>query len=308
MMESQPSPAAADEAPPAGEEEAEGFGSGEQGGSGGAAAAEPAAEPGDGGGDGEDVAALPPDHPLLQRAQEALFQQLQATKLRLQEELRERRQALKARSITCSGAGPQSSLWRQHAEPLFAPPPLCTQDAKAAREAAGVELYGFQQHLARLQLSLERSAERCAEVAAERGAAEAAARQAARQAADEAAATAEQAKRVEELQRELERLAETLRAVERYSSEAAAELAVTKRTAAATEGAVQRLERAKQEQDFLIDGLQQQLGRLGRELELHGAQLEAQRRETRAAQASCSCGMLRRAEQKHFCAPTHPGS
>lgn len=45
-----------------------------------------------------DVAELAPDHPLLQRAQEALFQQLSATKLRLEEELREKKQALKARA------------------------------------------------------------------------------------------------------------------------------------------------------------------------------------------------------------------
>ena len=49
------------------------------------------------GGEEQDVAELPPNHPLLQRAQEALFQQLTATKLRLEEELKEERQALKAR-------------------------------------------------------------------------------------------------------------------------------------------------------------------------------------------------------------------
>ncbi len=54
-----------------------------------AAATEGGAQPG--------MEELPPDHPLLQRAQEALFQQLSATKLRLEEELREKKQALKAR-------------------------------------------------------------------------------------------------------------------------------------------------------------------------------------------------------------------
>ena len=43
----------------------------------------------------EDVAALPPDHPLLRRAQKALYRQLAEQKLRLEEELRERRKALK---------------------------------------------------------------------------------------------------------------------------------------------------------------------------------------------------------------------
>lgn len=52
--------------------------------------------------DGDDLAQLPPDHPLLQRAQDALFQQLSATKLRLEGELRERRLALKA--SLCGGS------------------------------------------------------------------------------------------------------------------------------------------------------------------------------------------------------------
>ena len=46
----------------------------------------------------DDVALLPPDHPLLRRAQEALHRQLAEQKLRLEEELRERKKALKARS------------------------------------------------------------------------------------------------------------------------------------------------------------------------------------------------------------------
>lgn len=69
-----------------------------------AAASSPGAQPastqlGEAAGDGEDdLALLPPDHPLLRRAQEALHRQLVEQKLRLQEELRERRKALKARA------------------------------------------------------------------------------------------------------------------------------------------------------------------------------------------------------------------
>ncbi|GAB4817322.1 hypothetical protein N2152v2_004368 [Parachlorella kessleri] len=203
-------------------------------------------------GEEQDVAELPPNHPLLQRAQEALFQQLTATKLRLEEELKEKRQALK--------------------------------DGKAAREQVGVELYGFQQHLAKLQLSLERSSERCAEVTAQREAADSDLRALRQRVAEEEALSASEQAKVDQLQQELERLGETLRQVEKYNEQVASELALTKHTAAATEGQVQQLERAKQDQDFLIDSLEQQLGRLGRQLELHSARLDAQRRETRAAQ------------------------
>lgn len=45
----------------------------------------------------DDLAMLPPEHPLLRRAQEALRRQLAEQKLRLQEELRERKKALKVR-------------------------------------------------------------------------------------------------------------------------------------------------------------------------------------------------------------------
>jgi chromosome segregation ATPase len=160
---------------------------------------------------------------------------------------------------------------------------LC-QVAKAAREQVGVELYGFQQHLAKLQLTLERSSERCVEVGQKREEADAQLRQLRRQVAEEEALTTEQQARVDKLQQELDRLAETLRQIERYNEQMASEIAVTKRAASATEGQVQQLEGQKQEQDFLIDSLQQQLARLARQLELHSAQLDAQRVETRAAQ------------------------
>lgn len=57
-----------------------------------AAATEPAAAPEPA---AKEMADLPSDHPLLRRAQEALRRQLSDQKLRLQEELRERRKALK---------------------------------------------------------------------------------------------------------------------------------------------------------------------------------------------------------------------
>jgi len=75
-----------------------------------------------------------PDHPLLARAQEALKKQLQDSQLRLQGELREKTKLL--------------------------------SDAKAKREKVGVELFGFQQQLAKLQMELERAHERHSQTAA----------------------------------------------------------------------------------------------------------------------------------------------
>ena len=74
-----------------------------------------------------------PDHPLLQRAQAALKKQLQESKLRVEGELREKTKLL--------------------------------NDAKSKRETVGVELFGFQQQLAKLQMDLERAHERHTNIA-----------------------------------------------------------------------------------------------------------------------------------------------
>lgn len=99
---------------------------------------------------------LRPDHPLLRRAQEALKVQFEANRTRLQEELREKANALKVReggllAPQRHAAGPSTALARLRASP----PQNSSQQAKARREALGVELYGFQQNLAKLQLNLE---------------------------------------------------------------------------------------------------------------------------------------------------------
>lgn len=55
----------------------------------------------------DEMEVLPPDHPLLRRAQEALHRQLAEQKLRLQEELQERKKALKVRWVQPGLGGAQ---------------------------------------------------------------------------------------------------------------------------------------------------------------------------------------------------------
>ena len=74
---------------------------------------------GEDGGGAADVADLPPGHPLLRRAQEALYQQLAATKLRLEEELQERRKELKVRWRWFCLAAPTWRLGRHAATPCL---------------------------------------------------------------------------------------------------------------------------------------------------------------------------------------------
>eukprot|EP00854_Cymbomonas_tetramitiformis_P019643 gene19643-23495_t len=77
--------------------------------------------------DGEEETDQPmhADHPLLERAQQALAKQLTAHKTRIEEQLMERTEDLRV--------------------------------AKNRRESIGVELYGVQQQLARLQMTLEKT-------------------------------------------------------------------------------------------------------------------------------------------------------
>ncbi|KXZ41238.1 hypothetical protein GPECTOR_620g711 [Gonium pectorale] len=158
------------------------------------------------------------DHPLLRRAQEALRSQFEANRSRLQEELREKANALK--------------------------------QAKAKREALGVELYGFQQNLAKLQLALEQTHQTYQVINRAREQCEEQLGQLRQQMAAEEGDTKGERGRVERFQLELDRLGATLKQVEEYNEAMKGEIAVTRRAAYAAEEAVQKLEKAKMEQDF----------------------------------------------------------
>ncbi|GLC36058.1 hypothetical protein PLESTB_000533200 [Pleodorina starrii] len=191
------------------------------------------------------------DHPLLRRAQEALRSQFEGNRTRLQEELREKVNALK--------------------------------QAKSKREALGVELYGFQQNLAKLQLSLEQTHQNYQVINRARQQCEEQLTQLRQQLTVEEGDTKGERTRVEKFQLELDRLGATLKQVEEYNEAMKGEIAVTRRAAYAAEEAVQKMEKSKMEQDFRIDTLQENLKSGAQQLSLVSAQLEAQKRETRAA-------------------------
>jgi chromosome segregation ATPase len=157
------------------------------------------------------------------------------------------------------------------------------QDAKQRREDVGVELYGFQQHLAKLQTSLEQASDEHGAAAAARARADSTLAALRSQVAEEEAAADASKAQVEAVQKELDRLAAALRAVQAHNDAVASEVAVAKRATYATEGAVQALEVHTRQQDQLIDSMQQQLRRLGRQAEVQAAALLVQRSETAAA-------------------------
>jgi len=180
-----------------------------------------------------------------------LKKQLENNKLRLDEELREKN--------------------------------IMLNNAKNKRESIGVELYGYQQSLAKLQLQLEQTHQNHQVINKIRLQAEDALQKLRRNISEEDAATKMDRVAVEKQQLELDRLAATLKQVEAYNENMKGEIAVTRRAAYAVEGAVTALEKEKMEQDFRVDTLQENLKGLQQALQLHTTQHEAQVRETRAA-------------------------
>eukprot|EP00793_Prasinoderma_coloniale_P004897 PRCOL_00000658-RA len=199
----------------------------------------------------EDAGDINPEHPLFARAQEALRKQLLDSKRRAGEELREKENALKK--------------------------------AKKRREDVGVELYGVQQELARMQMGLEKTHEKLATVQEHRSSAE---EDKARleEALSEAAGKRDEDRRAADaLQKELDALAATLKQIEAYNEQMKSEIAVTRRATYVAEESVVKAEKEKAEQDVLIDGLQEQLKALHQRLALYEAQRVAQAQETRGA-------------------------
>ncbi|KAA6423115.1 MAG: hypothetical protein FRX49_07102 [Trebouxia sp. A1-2] len=194
---------------------------------------------------------LDPDHPLLARAQNALAKQLLAIKYRLESDVREKAVAL--------------------------------QHAKTRREAIGVELYNFQQQLAKMQMQLEKAQENFAHISHIRRQAEEQLNSLQKTHAEEEQLTAQEKLKVEKVQNELDGLAATLKQVELYNEQMKSEIAVTRRATYAAEQSVQKLEKGKKDQDLLIDHLQQQLRTHEQQIAIYSQQYDAQKRETRAA-------------------------
>ncbi|DBA91706.1 TPA: hypothetical protein ACH3X1_003305 [Trebouxia sp. C0004] len=194
---------------------------------------------------------LDPDHPLLARAQNALAKQLLAIKYRLESDVREKAVAL--------------------------------QHAKTRREAIGVELYNFQQQLAKMQMQLEKVQENFAHINHIRRQAEEQLHSLQKTHAEEEQLTAQEKLKVEKVQNELDGLAATLKQVELYNDQMKGEIAVTRRATYAAEQSVQKLEKGKKDQDLLIDHLQQQLRTQEQQIAIYSQQYDAQKRETRAA-------------------------
>lgn len=154
---------------------------------------------------------------------------------------------------------------------------------RQAREETGVQLYGVQHQLARMQTTFERTHDNYNIVQRYRVDAEKQHEVLQRQYEAKKEEADEQLKRVLKAQEELNQLNRTLKQVEEYNEVMKSEIAVTRRTTYRVEENVVNLEKAKKKQDLLIDNMNEEIKRLNEQKTLYQAQLISQKEETAAA-------------------------
>jgi coiled-coil domain-containing protein 40 len=191
------------------------------------------------------------NHPLMERAQKALVEQLQEAKTRVDSELYDKEEELKRIS--------------------------------QSREALGVELYNLQQQLAKLQVSLENTHGEYNNIIDKKLQEEEMNKAIESNNKEQAARVSEHEKSKKKYQGEYESLVETLRQIEAYNEEVKTEIAITRRATHKAEQSMQSLEQHKAMQDLYVDRLSKQVKQLQEQIALYGGQIEAQRGETKEA-------------------------
>eukprot|EP00741_Cyanophora_paradoxa_P005130 tig00000863_g4972.t1 len=199
----------------------------------------------------EDVIGELRDNEIIQRLNEALTKQLSTEHERIALELREKEEQLRR--------------------------------SKQKRLDIGVELYGAQQQLARMQMQLEKTHDNFNIIMKIREQAEQELEGVKSELVEQRNGVAVQGKKVDQYQADLDKLNLTLRQVEMYNEQQKHEIAVTRRITYKAEETVSNLEKEKKQQDFIIDALNEQMKNLHEQLALYEAQLISQRQETKSA-------------------------
>jgi len=153
----------------------------------------------------------------------------------------------------------------------------------AQREQAGVEMYGVQQQLAKLQGAVENTHTNFNMLSEYRLKEEEALAVVQKEFSGHKESLRDEKKALYKNQSELDALSATLQQVELYNEEMKSEIAVTRRATNKAEENVSQIERVKKGQDVYIDKLNEQAKSLDEQLALYEAQLIAQRKETGAA-------------------------
>lgn len=155
---------------------------------------------------------------------------------------------------------------------------------KKQREQIGVELYGYQQQLAKLQLNLEKTHDRFNQLRELRESAEENLHLASEIVEKKAQEREELQFQRTEAQKELDRLNYSLKQIEDFNKELQSDILVTRRAAYGTEENIQAVEKEKREQDLLIDELDERIHKATEELKVYEAQIDAQKTSSAGAQ------------------------
>nr|XP_048307771.1 coiled-coil domain-containing protein 40 isoform X2 [Myodes glareolus] len=206
--------------------------------------------------EGAQLVVLDPDHPLMIRFQEALKsylnRQIDKMKLDIQEL------------------------------------DVATKQARVQRQELGVNLYGVQQHLARLQMQLEKSHDRHSLAACERRRKEEEL-QTTRALYNKTCATAnEERKKLAALQTEMESLALHLFYMQNIDQDVRDDIRVMKQVVKKTETEKMHAEIEKKKQDLFVDQLTERAHQLEENISLFEAQYLSQAEDTRILRKAVS--------------------
>ncbi|XP_053424304.1 coiled-coil domain-containing protein 40 isoform X3 [Nycticebus coucang] len=206
--------------------------------------------------EGSHLVVLDPDHPLMVRFQAALknylTRQIEKVKLELQE------------------LG------------------VATKQSRAQRQELGVNLYGVQQHLAQLQMQLERSHDHHSAAACERRQVEDELERARRLYAKTSEAADEERRKLAALQTEMENLALNLFYMQNIDQDVRDDIRVMKQVVKKAEVERTRAEVEKKRQDLFVDQLTTQAKQLEDNIALFEAQYMAQAEDTRTIRKAVS--------------------
>ena len=156
-------------------------------------------------------------------------------------------------------------------------------EIKGKRELIGVELYGVQQQLAKLQMDLENKHGALNQVVMTREKAQENLKKLNEQLAEAKEVETAELRKLEKNQVDLGQLTQTLRQVTTYNEELKGEVAVTRRATYKAEEAINKLEKDKADQDIYIDMLNENLKKAQEQRALYEAQFASQAAETQAA-------------------------
>eukprot|EP00571_Detonula_confervacea_P011517 CAMPEP_0172306570 /NCGR_PEP_ID=MMETSP1058-20130122/7620_1 /TAXON_ID=83371 /ORGANISM="Detonula confervacea, Strain CCMP 353" /LENGTH=892 /DNA_ID=CAMNT_0013018499 /DNA_START=790 /DNA_END=3464 /DNA_ORIENTATION=- len=187
-------------------------------------------------------------NPMMERIRSTLHEQLLQTRDRVKLELSQQEDALK--------------------------------ESKRLREDAGIELYGMQQQLSRLQSSLNNVDQRYEAVSQERAEGQTKVLEAKKKHVKKVKRADDLRKEASNNQEELDALLEKIRQAKKYNDAMKSEVAVTRTVANKTKEDLKVRAKGKLDQDTYIDSINTQATRLEDEIALTEAQLSAQKEQS----------------------------